>query len=266
MTSAFFPYETTTLHYTVSGHGPEPLLLFHGFGQDHRAFATHLEVLASHYTVYAFDLYFHGQSKWGLGEQPLTKPYWKKILQAFLDQQRLTRFSLGGFSLGGKFVLATLEAFPEKINAVFLMAPDGVKTSFWYSLATYPVMFRRFFKSMIVHPSRFTTLTRTFLTLGVVDKGLLRFAEHQMNTPEKRQQVYCSWVVFRDLRFNLRHIASLVNTHNISFTLTSGKYDKVIRPANMHRLLRHVKTHRFEVLECGHNALVRESIHYFLRA
>lgn len=250
----------------MSGHGPEPLLLFHGFGQDHRAFASHFEMLLPDYTVYAFDLYFHGQSTWGPGETPLSKKYWKEIFSAFLAQQNLTRFSLGGFSLGGKFVLATLEAFPEKVNAVFLMAPDGVKTSFWYSLATYPVMFRKLFKSMIVHPSRFTTLTRAFLTLGIVDKGLLRFAEHQMNTPEKRHQVYCSWVVFRDLRFDLRHVALLINTNAISLTLTAGKYDKVIRPKNMRRLLRHVKTYRFEILECGHNGLVRASIPFLLPA
>lgn len=260
MTEKLFTYENTTLHYAVAGTGPEALLLFHGFGQDHTAFEAFDKILSPHYTLYAFDLYFHGQSTWGVGESPLLKSYWEKIMQAFCETLPVKTFTVAGFSLGGKFALATLEAFPERTKGIVLMAPDGIKTSFWYSLATYPLFFRWLFKSMILHPGTFMVLSRVLYTLGVMDKGLIRFAERQMNTREKREQVYYSWVVFRNLRFDLKSIATLVNAHHIPLTLFVGKYDKVIRPENMNRLLKHLIQYRFEVLDSGHNTIIRESL------
>lgn len=260
MTEKLFTYENTTLHYGVTGTGPEVLLLFHGFGQDHTAFEAFDKILSPRYTLYAFDLYFHGRSTWGIGESPLLKNYWKKIMEAFLETLPVKTFMIAGFSLGGKFALATLEAFPERTKGIVLMAPDGIKTSFWYSLATYPLFFRWLFKSMILYPGTFLALSRMLYTLGVMDKGLIRFAERQMNTREKREQVYYSWVVFRQLRFELKDIASLINEHQVPLTLFVGKYDKVIRPENMNRLLKHLKQYRFEVLDSGHNTIIRESL------
>jgi pimeloyl-ACP methyl ester carboxylesterase len=113
---------------------------------------------------------------------------------------------------------------------------------------------------MILHPGTFMALSRVLYTLGMMDKGLIRFAERQMNTQEKREQVYYSWVVFRHLRFDLKSMASLVNAHCIPLTLFVGKYDKVIRPENMNRLLNYLNHYRFEVLDSGHNTIIRESL------
>jgi len=259
MTEKFFVYENTTLHYAAAGTGPETLLLFHGFGQDHHAFSA-FNILSAHYTLYAFDLFFHGQSTWGAHERPLDKNYWKKIIAAFCRAQHIETFTVAGFSLGGKLALATLEAFPEKTKGIVLMAPDGIKTSFWYSLATYPLLLRWLFKKMIDRPGLFTGLSRMLYTLRLVDKGLIRFAENQMNTLEKREQVYYTWVVFRQLRFDVKSMASLINDHCIPLTIFAGQYDKVIRPKYMNRLLKHVKEHRFEVLACGHNGVIRGSL------
>lgn len=178
-------------------------------------------------------------------------------MRAFLNENNITRFSLAGFSLGGKFALATVELFPEQVEKIFLIAPDGIKTSFWYSLATYPAALRRLFKSMITHPNRFFGLVKLVNKLGLADKGLLRFAEHQMNTEEKRKQVYYSWVVFRLLHFNMNEIAGIINNNNIPLTMAVGKYDKVISAKNMHRLLKRLRTYRIEILETGHNGLLK---------
>lgn len=240
--------------------------MFHGFGQDHKVFKSVSDSLPETYTLYVFDLYFHGKSAWGYGELPLEKQHWKDTVEAFLKEHCIEKFSLAGFSLGGKFVLAILEAFPEKTEAVFLLAPDGIKTSFWYSLATYPLLFRKIFKSMIHHHNRFVAITRGLNTLGLMDKGLIRFAEHQMNTEEKRSRVYYSWVVFRRLSFRMKDIAALINSHSIHVTLITGKYDKVIQPENMNRLLKRLKTYRAEIVESGHNGLIMESLRYLKQA
>lgn len=261
----FIHYHRNLLHYVKAGNGKHPLLVFHGFGQDHTLYVSLLRSLSSKYTVYIIDLFFHGKSEWNDGERPLKKSTWNSILQVLLEEQKITTFSILAYSLGGKFALATLEGYPDRIKNLFLLAPDGVKTSFWYSMATYPKVFRSLFKSMILHHNRFLWIANKLNQSGLVDKGLIRFADFQMNSEAKRRRVYYSWVVFRHLSFDLKKIARLINDNPIRLTMIVGKYDKVIRPENMHRLLRHVKDYRLEVLESGHTGLIGESLHLLMK-
>lgn len=248
-----------SLSYQREGTGPTPLLLFHGFGQSRSAFQPIVDVFSSTFTLYSFDLFFHGSSKWNHHEVALEKDFWKDLIGEFLKQNSIDTFSVLGFSMGGKFAMATLEAFPDHVTEIFLLAPDGIKTSFWYSLATYPLAFRKIFKSLIDHPKRFHAIATNAHRLGLIDKGILRFVEYQMNTEEKRTRVYYSWVVFRHLKFDLRKIAALINEKNIRLTLLVGKYDKIITASNMQRLLSHVKDYRFEIINAGHNDLIEKS-------
>jgi pimeloyl-ACP methyl ester carboxylesterase len=254
-------FKGANLFYSKSGTGKKSLLLFHGFGQDHRAFDCWIEKLQNEYTLYSFDLFFHGQSSW-MSQEALEKIDWNKIIDLFLQQEKISEFEIAGFSMGGKFSLATLEAFPEKVKKMILLAPDGIKTSFWYSLATYPIAMRAVFKSMILHPNRLYRLTKIFRSFGLVDRGLLRFAESQMDTEEKRNRVYFSWVYFRKLKFDLSKIASLLNELRIPLTLMVGKHDKVIQAKNMEVFLGKVNSKQFEVVEAGHNDLIRKAIEY----
>ena len=253
-------FKNSTLSYQKSGYGEKVLLLFHGFGQHYRTFAALTETLSPQYTCYAFDLFFHGNSQWNEGERPLEKEMWKEIMVNFLNEHKIEKFNVLGFSLGCKFALATMELFPVRIQRIFLLAPDGIKTNFWYSLATYPLLLRKFFKSMILKPGRLHAITSILHSLHVIDKSLLRFAESQMDTQEKRNRVYYSWVVFRHLKFDLRKIASLIKGHSIYLTIIVGKHDKIITTQNMHRLLRHLRIYQLEILDTGHNGVIAGSI------
>jgi pimeloyl-ACP methyl ester carboxylesterase len=253
-------YEQSHLSFQKTGYGNKVLLLFHGFGQHKQIFDALSTELESCYTLYSFDLFFHGTSSWNHGEQALEKETWRAILQQFLRENKIEKFDLLGFSLGGKFVLATLELFPEKIDRIFLLAPDGIKTNIWYSLATYPLLLRQFFKSMILRPNRLNQIATFLQYFHLADKGLIRFAQSQMDTQSKRERVYYSWVVFRHLNFDSQQMAQLINSHSIKLTLITGRYDKIITPENMNRLLHFVKDYQLEILETGHNGVIPESI------
>ncbi len=251
-------YHSSKLFYDKNGEGEKSILLFHGFGQDHNAFQRWIEVLKSEYTIYSFDLFFHGDSVWA-NRNPLEKNDWKDILELFFEKEKIETFEVAGFSLGGKFALATLEAFPDLVKKIILLAPDGIKTNFWYGLATYPIAIRALFKSIIFHPHRLHCMTKVLQRLGLVDKGLIRFAESQMDTAEKRKRVYFSWVYFRHLMFDLDHVANLVNDHRILFTMLVGKHDKVIVAKDMNRILDKLHDYKFKILETGHNRIIEES-------
>jgi pimeloyl-ACP methyl ester carboxylesterase len=261
-----FSFKNVTLHYIKSGSGPKSILLFHGFGQDHRVFDDLTNALANEYTIYSFDLFFHGESSWGKDEDPMEKEFWKELMAQFLTENSISKFNVLGFSMGGKFALACVELFPDLVEEIFLLAPDGIKTSFWYSLATYPHVFRKLFKSMISHHQRFTAVARAALRLRLIDKGVLRFVELQMNTEGKRKRVYYSWVVFRHLQFDLDKIASILNDRHIPLTLIIGRYDKIITAKNMQPFLDKLRIKRFETIEAGHNDLISKSLRVIVKS
>ncbi|SMG11426.1 Pimeloyl-ACP methyl ester carboxylesterase [Marivirga sericea] len=247
------------LHYSVKGRGATPLLAFHGFGQSKEVYDPFDELLGDEYTVYAFDIYYHGKSEWKDRNQALEKQDWEEILTSFLKKHHIENFAVVGYSMGGKFALASLELFPRRIKEFKLIAPDGIKTSLWYSLATYPTSFRKFFRAMIVRPKYFYQILKTTKKLGIVDKSLLKFANTQMNTREKRRRVYLTWVVFRHLKFDLKLIAFLINQNKIPMKMFTGKYDKIITAENMMDLLKHVKEYEHVILEAGHNTLIADT-------
>jgi pimeloyl-ACP methyl ester carboxylesterase len=252
--------EHAKLYFTKTGTGGRTLIAFHGFGQSSQVFAELAASLSDSYTVYLLDIFFHGSSLWELDEQPMEKQFWNRVMKRFLDEQSISTFSLLGFSMGGKFALATLEAFPKHVKEVFLLAPDGIKISTWYNLATYPVALRNLFKSMIKKPQRFKAIATFAVRTWLIDKGILRFVESQMNTEEKRKRVYYSWVVFRHLTFNMDIIARIFNQNNIRLVMIVGKYDNVITAKNMNRLLHKVNTYQLEIPDTGHTGVIEASI------
>ncbi len=255
-----FHHQGAVLGYSQAGSGPKSILIFHGFGQDHAVFNALAGKLSDIFTLYSFDLFFHGKSEWPLDETPLSKAYWKELLDQFLTKNSIEKFNLIGFSLGGKFALASLEAFPSRVSSVYLLAPDGIKTNFWYSLATYPLVLRRLFKSMILKPGRFVSIVKWAKKLNLMDKGVIKFAESQMDTEEKRKRVYYSWVVFKQLRFDLDFIASIINVNKIELSIFIGRFDKVITADIVAPLLKRVPHHQLQILETGHNGLIDKSI------
>jgi len=254
------------LYYSVKGSGSTPLLAFHGFGQSKEEYDPFSALLGEKYTVYAFDIYFHGKSEWEDRNQALEKQDWEQILKLFLEKHQIEEFAVVGYSMGGKFALASLELFPRRIKEFKLIAPDGVKTSLWYSLATYPNSLRRFFRAMILKPKYFLQILKITKKIGIVDKSLLKFANTQMNTREKRRRVYLTWVVFRHLKFDLKLIAFLINQNKIPMMMFTGKYDKIITAENMMDLLKDVKEYEHVILEAGHNTLIADTTKHLARA
>ena len=249
-------FKGATVHYAIYRGGPKVLLAFHGFGQSFSYFSPIANALENDYTVYSLDLFYHGQSIWPDSNTPVTKEFWKDFIGNFLKIHEINEFSLAGFSLGGKFVLATFEAFPERTKSILFIAPDGIRTSFWYSLATYPAWARKFFQGLVEKPDPFFKLLNTMRKLQVVDEGIIRFAHYQMSSKHQRERVYNTWVMSRELKFDMERIAKLINKYDVKISMYLGRYDKLMTQKGMTKLLKHVKKYDLQVLETGHGMMI----------
>ncbi|GAB3181095.1 alpha/beta fold hydrolase [Telluribacter humicola] len=257
------------LHYHRLGHGPHILLAFHGIGQEGAGcYQPMADTLGDYYTIYALDLFFHGKSRdtlasdWISESKPLTKDSWKQIVETFLSDNNIDRFSVTGFSMGGRFALATLEAFPERIDKAFLMGPDGVSEHPLYGFATRFAPARGLFHWVLDHHELLIGTARLLEKPRLISSSLTRFVQHMLDTPEKRQIVYNSWVAFRELHFHIPSLYSSLQQHSVQVYLFMGRYDQMLRPAHVKPLSRLLPQSHYILLNCGHTRLVAHATPY----
>ncbi len=246
------------LHFTRFGNGPRALLAFHGIGQDGSCFISFTESSVSHeYTICAIDLPFHGQSFWTFDAlQPINKSDWKVLIAKLLLENNIERFTVAGFSMGGKFALVTAELFADRIDELWLLAPDGITISPWYWLATHTAAGRWLYRLFIVRVRLLTRVGKPLVRLGLIDRSLLRFAESTLATREQRLRVYRSWVAFRRINPALNALADSLNRHNIKTRIFLGAFDRVLPARYILPLTDRLHRYELTVLKTGHNRLV----------
>ena len=251
----FFDYEGNRLAYRKVGHGPTIVIAFHGFGQSSQVFGPVNQLIGHQYTVVAIDLFLHGGSLYRAGNL-LTKPYWHRLMGAFLEVGRINRFSLMGFSLGGRFALATAEAFADRLDELILIAPDGITYSTWYQLATKTNVGQRLFGYGLRHLSTLNQLGHALVWLGILNRTIMRFAELSLSTTRQRALVYAVWTQFRLIDSNIAEVATLLNHHLVQVRFFLGAFDQIIPGAYMLPLTNKLQRYELTVLRAGHNHLI----------
>lgn len=118
-------------YFIEKGEG-EPLLLLHGNGEDHTYFEHQMEYFSKMYRVIALDTRGHGKSE--RGNKPFTIVQFAQDLYDFLEEQKIEKAHILGFSDGGNIALTLALNHPEKVNKLILnganLFPGGVKKIF----------------------------------------------------------------------------------------------------------------------------------------
>lgn len=222
-----------TLAYRTYGHGPVPMLAFHGFGRSGADFAVLEPQLAERCTIYAFDLHFHGKSP-GYPERtedPFTPKELAVFFTAFLDKLGASRATLLGYSLGGRIVLSLLEQMPERIQRVFLAAPDGLTTRPWYRGMAARPFGRRLYKRFVERPATVHALIHGLRRTRLMNERMHRFLMGQTDNRAKRELVRDVWLCYRLIEPDLARVATQAREHAIPVHLFFGAKDRVIKPA-----------------------------------
>ena len=119
------------LNYVEQGTG-FPLILLHGNGEDHTYFKHQMLPFSEKYRVIAVETRGHGETP--RGEAPFTLEQFAEDLKKFMDEQKIERCNLLGFSDGGNIALIFALKYPERIEKLILngsnLNPSGVKRRF----------------------------------------------------------------------------------------------------------------------------------------
>jgi pimeloyl-ACP methyl ester carboxylesterase len=210
--------------------------------------------LASRYTLIAIDLPFHGETKWEEGDL-FTKHDLKHMIEELLRRENYQRFSVMGYSLGGKLVMAAIHGFASQIDDVILVAPDGVKNNTWYNVAVYPEWGQKLFRRFVKNPGFVFSTARMLRAIRILDDRLYKFLLLQTDAKEKRQKLYNVWVTIKDFERNLIQTKRLMSEHHVRSFIFIGKYDRVITAKIGRKFSRGLSNCSFIILDKGHNMI-----------
>lgn len=111
-------YKKTEIFYKKTGRGT-PVILIHGFLENHKMWNGVVEVLKDNYEVFTLDILGHGQSS-GLCDIH-TMEQQAMIIKDFMDRQNILKANIIGHSMGGYISLAIAEMYPEKLLSLGLL-------------------------------------------------------------------------------------------------------------------------------------------------
>lgn len=249
----------TQLEFAIYGQGERSLICFHGFGQDHSVFKE-LSSYLTNYQVVGINLLFHGESDRGNERKYMHHEEWEKIMEALLDQLNIRKFSVLGYSMGGRYAVSTIRSFSDRIDHCFLIAPDGIVRRSSYEFATFPYGPQQLFGFFMNNPRLFFIFLNLVEKTKLVNQWTINFSKNQLNNEDQRRRVFKSWVTLKKLRLSQKKLVALVNTASHATTFIFGKHDNIIKPKSHFSFFNKLQNSKVIILDTGHTKLLDESI------
>lgn len=226
-----FEYKNFELSYEKWGIGKNVLIAFHGFGQDETVFRNISSALEERFTVYSFSLFYHGNSKFPSdisAGTPIPPFFLVEGLKEFCNREDIKHLYVLGYSLGGRVALTFIELIPERILGAILLAPDGIKKSFWYYFATQNIVGKLLFRRVVKKPNFLFRLILLFNKLRLVNDKMIKFVYSQFSEEEKRIKVMNVWNTYSKIMPSLSKVKKNIHTNTIPTLIFTGDYDPVL--------------------------------------
>ncbi len=261
MQTLFLPYKDSKVELLQFGTGKELLILIHGFGDSAKLFKPFIPAFETQYTAYAISLPYHGATEWKpdfFDKQDLIN-----IINTLCKKEGKDRFTLLGYSLGGKISLSLVEPFADRLNQLLLFGPDGIKTHKLYDVTNLPLSLVFTIKLVMRMPWLFFSIARLMHKRGVLSKFLYDFTLNHFSTKQQRRRFFC---ISRSVYFfvsNLKRVKSILNEYQIPVSLFYGKRDEVIILEGAFEFKEGLNDCKLYQLEKGH-LMVDEEVCSFL--
>lgn len=251
MRSGYVSTGENRLHYLAFGTGKRLLIAFHGYSNNASLFQPFESFLGTEYTIVSIDLPYHGRSAWP-PQTPLHLADLRTLINNLCEQFGVNKFSLLGFSLGGRVSLFILEHLPERIESVLLAAPDGLAFNPLYYFVTRTYLGRRLFSSVLTKPERYFKLIDKLHERRFLDPSRYKFVTQYLQSRPARTFLGNVWPNLGNLIPNARKVKQAAAKYHIPLHIFMGRYDKIIPLKQAEVFSKGAPGVQLHILEKGH--------------
>jgi pimeloyl-ACP methyl ester carboxylesterase len=251
------------IEYFEYGYGSKIVFAFHGFNNHAEDFKPLADLIEKNYKVIAINLFFHGESRIqnNFVEEGFSVDDLQTLFNHFSKIYPSEKYTLIGYSLGGRIVLKLFEIIPERIEKIVLLAPDGIKISPVYRLLTQNKVGQKLLKRVIEKPSFFFALAKFLKSTRLISDKKYAFGINNFDTRKKREKVYQVWMIFRDIISKTENLKAIIKKYKIPVHLFFGKQDKVIPSSIGINFQKGINEFVFlHNLDSGHRLLIEKNL------
>lgn len=236
------------------------LIAFHGFNRtsdDFHAFEKHL---GNFYTLIAVDLIFHGKTHMAnsFSEKGnlFTKENLTELINAILLKENKQRFSVMGYSFGGRLAMNCIQLFPEKADSIILIASDALRWNPGYYFATKTLLGKSIFSLMTNNPEFVVSILGVLSAMRLIHPKAYEFYKSQLSFQPVRHKIYEVWMAHRNMVPDISILEKNINKFQIPALFIFGAYDRIIPSKTGRKLIRGLnKNARLVILDAGHRVL-----------
>ena len=218
---------------------PKILLAFHGFGQDANVF-NKITKQFPNTIIYSFDLFNHGESNWQGSNLKYYPETFKRELENFFKVEEIVSFDVIAFSMGSRLALATAAFFPESLNKLILIAPDGIYENFWFKFSTRNRIGNSIFRLVIQNEKGLLAFIDVFGNLKLVNKKLVQLTKKVIHY-NSLKKIFNTWMLYSLFTFNTKQVFGKLFSDKKEIYLVTGAYDEVISKEKLYSVLKRNK-------------------------
>ena len=247
-------YNSNIISYVTYGTGKTAVVCLHGYAQNATRWSILESYLKDKYTLYAFDLPYHGKTQWS-NVETFTVSAFVDIIKQVLPANTKT-FYLLAYSMGGRIALGLLQAIPQMIEKIILLAPDGFHGNPWYRFATHTRIGRRLFNQFKKNPKLIITVGKQLRKRGILSDQLYNLAFYFINDESARFTLYDRWISTRHFDPSLKKIKDIILRQRLPVDMVFAKHDKIILASRGSTFAKGLEKYvHIHVIDTGHSFL-----------
>ncbi|MBC8051547.1 MAG: alpha/beta hydrolase [Sphingobacteriaceae bacterium] len=265
---AFFTNNKVRLHYYTYGNGPEAMLAFHGFGMKGTQFSVLENAFSERYTIYSFDLFFHGQTELiddslGVIRKGVSSSEFGGYMAEFIQKMDFQKVSLLSYSMGALMALSVIESIPVLVDNAFFIAPDGIRPNKLLQFGSGNKIMNRIFYKLVYSPKTVQFILNSLFKYGYIDDSLHRILQGEFGTVATRLTCYQAITYHANLRFKPNKLAAIINKNQINTYFYFGETDRLFPPSIGHEFSAMLENTSLYILNTGHE-LVNKNLGEFI--
>ncbi|HVV56065.1 MAG TPA: alpha/beta hydrolase [Mucilaginibacter sp.] len=266
MTEHYFENSFIRLHYYRFGEGSHSMLCFHGYGMHGKQFKI-LEgtALASDYTFYGFDLFFHKGTR--LSDESIetvkagiSKQDFADLIAGFCRSENIDRFSVMGYSMGTHYATVLAEELGDRIDRFVAASPSCLRPGSLVRFFSKNKAGNKLLEKLALSEKGLSNMLKASRKLNLVDDVGYDILSREIATPELRFSFYACFTYLRFFDTDEQRLIASLNGNGIKSIFIFGKRDRMYPPGIGKKLIARLNNVKVIVLDETHEMINRDFV------